>query len=255
MTHQRALSPLSLLLASLLGYGFMLVWTQKVTLDTTTTFEDLSTPFSAPRVLSGGNFSVSVAPWESTTEPPAVSTRSSLAIHNTTPKDSIAIPPPTAMESPSTTVTTGGTETTTSDELTIAVGSTGAPMATTTNTAVSAPTERPRGTTELEMSSSVSENGNKVSTGTPTAGDTTDTAATSTGVRVTRNVSAPLRAMEKSSTIGGKLTWRVKLQSSLSREDAVRAFYEKVCIVIIQNLHLKDISISGAPGLTPLRCT
>lgn len=254
MTHQRALSPLALLLASLLCYGFMLVWTQNVALDTTTTFEDLSTRFSAIKMLSGGNFSVSVAPWESTTEPPAVSTQSSLAIHSTTAKDSIAIPLPTTTESPSTTVTTGGTETTTEDELMSSIGSTGAPMASTTNTAVSALTERQRGTTELEMSSSVSENGNKVSTGTTMAGGTTDTAATSTGVRVTRNVSAPLRAMEKSST-GGKLTWRVTLQSSLSREDAIRAFYEKVCSVIIQNFHLKDISISRAPGLTPLRCT
>ncbi|XP_040208009.1 mucin-22-like [Rana temporaria] len=264
MTHQRALSPLALLLASLLCYGFMLVWTQNVALDTTTTFEDLSTPFSTPRVklLSGGNFSVTVAPWESTTEPPVVSTQSSLAIHKTTAEDNITIPSSSTMESPSTTVTTGGTETTTDDELMSAVGSTEAPMVTTTNTEVSTLTERQRSTTELEISSSVSENGNKVSTGTTMAGGTTDAAATSAGVRVTRNVSAPLRAMEKTlektlekTSTGGKLTWRVKLQSSLSREDAVRTFYEKVCSVIIQNLHLKDISICGAPGLTPLRCT
>ncbi|CAI9570585.1 unnamed protein product [Staurois parvus] len=246
MTPQRALSPLTLLFASLLCYGFVLVWTQNVALDTTTTFEDLSTPFSpvGVKILTGGNFSVSVAPWESTTEPPVVSTQSSLAIHNTTTlisKDSVTVPTPMTMESLSTEVTTRGTETTTEDGLlSPPIGSTRAPMGATA--------------TELEMSSSSSENGSKVSTGTTTTGGTTDTAAASTAVRVTRNVSAPLGAMETTST-GGKLTWRVKLQSNLSREDAVRAFYEKLCSVIIQNLPVKGISISRGPGLRPLQCT
>ncbi|KAM5158350.1 uncharacterized protein ACMZJ9_009645 [Mantella aurantiaca] len=149
MTRQRALSPLALLLASLLCYGFVLVWTQNVALETTTTFEDHSTPFlpAGVKILTGGNFSVSVAPWESTTEPPLVSTQSNLAVHSienaTTviPKDSITFPPPTTMEGLST------MEITTGDRLISPIDRTGGPQNPTINNTVT--TERQRSTTDL----------------------------------------------------------------------------------------------------------
>ncbi|XP_072269312.1 uncharacterized protein [Pyxicephalus adspersus] len=198
MTHQRALSPLTLLFISLLCYGFVLVWTQNVAHETTTIFEDLSTPISPAQVkiLTGGNFSVSVSPWESTTGSPDLSTQSSLALQDTvnenyttvTPKDSLTIPPPTAMESYSTMAPMGGAD----DELASALGSTGALFTTANINAINTVPE-----VQISSTDTPSEGSTEMILG----NDTTDTKATGNGVSASSDLPVLLRTMRRTSSV------------------------------------------------------
>lgn len=284
MTRRRALSPFTLLLGSLLCYGFVLVWTQNVSFDTTTTFEELSTPFSSDlvKILTGGNYSVSVKPWESTTVQPLVSTQSDLAMQSTlnetsttaAPQDIVTIPLPATTESLSTIAPIDGTEAYTGDEFSSAIGSTRAPPSITTNNAVNAPTERKRSTngfgktsegdtdmvedqTGITASSSVGENINKISSITTMAEDTMKSTITNPGVRAFRDLAALPRTMKRTSSAfhaGGRMTWRVKLQSSLSREAAIIMFSEEMCDAIIKNPQMKDVFIIWGAEQAAVRC-
>ncbi|XP_044149546.1 uncharacterized protein LOC122938235 [Bufo gargarizans] len=79
MNRRRDVTLPMLLLASVTVYGFLLVWAQTDTIELTTITGDLVSPVSPPmnpafNIVSGGNVSIELSAWPSTTMVPAVTT-------------------------------------------------------------------------------------------------------------------------------------------------------------------------------------
>ncbi|XP_068094215.1 serine-rich adhesin for platelets-like [Hyperolius riggenbachi] len=264
MTDQRRLNPLTLLLPPLLCYGFVLVWTQNVTQETSV-MEDARSPLSPAliNVLTGGNISMTLAPKEArSTSPPGGTTTGYSDKQNATDKedvtdsplteDSGTTPLPATSMSPPSLVSDGGIETLTTQACT-----TRAPLA-----------ERHERSTTSGTSGQTSSgvlpgnNGKEVTR--PDRASTRVSESAVVGVSAgtpisqvalsTRRDHAGLLKATRGTQADNKMSWRVTIQSSLSREEAFAAFFGKTCDMIFKKALMKNTMIIWGPERLQMMC-
>ncbi|XP_075684063.1 uncharacterized protein LOC142652299 [Rhinoderma darwinii] len=208
MNRSRDVTLPTLLLASLTVYGFLLVWAQNDTIEFTTITEDQKSPMSPAgfHIVTGGNVSIQLAPWHSTSIMPAVTTPTQ---DTTVTMDSTS----TSMNGATVPFPTSATNRNTS----------GAGTATTTST---------------KWSSAM-----------------THMSGTSPGTRV--NDKSMPRSIKRSRAVtnsSGRLSIRVKIQSSAPKDEAMQKFLKKACEFFHKTLQLEDVTVTLGPERTQMMC-
>ncbi|XP_073532908.1 uncharacterized protein [Phyllobates terribilis] len=211
MTQRRDVTLLPmLLLASMTLYGFLLVWAQSDTIELTTTSGSQGSPMSPAgfNIATGGNVSIDLPHWHSTSMVPMV----------TTPAPDTALNmdnAPTAAAN---------------------LNSATIPLPT-------APTTRTRGARESPAITDAKMSAAK-------------TLTPGTNIGTTDSINVIPRAIKKSraaSNSTGRVSIKVKLQSSALKDDAIKVFLEKACD-FFQSMQLEGVTMTLGPDRTPMSC-
>ncbi|XP_056378848.1 uncharacterized protein LOC130274479 [Hyla sarda] len=246
MKQRQELTLPTLILASLTAYGFLLVWAQNDTIELTT----MGDP-AGFNIVSGGNISIELPSWHSTSIVPAVTTVSTDGTPTAAASQNSATMSPPTQDT--------GEDEGSGDPDTTARGARVSPATTDANVSPA--------TSDANVSPATSDTNVSPATSdanvSPATSDTNVSPATS-DANVSPTIthqpavsahSAPrsMKTTREANNFTGRVSIRVKIRSSAQENVTMEMFLNKAC-KFFQTLSLEDVTVTLGPERTPMLC-